>query len=366
MKKIITQIKNDLRIILAIAWKDILDGWKNKIIITGILTSLFLVIFYNYLPELTEGDEPPVLAIFYENNNASIGDFEYDPNYKIYTTTNFDTFQEIIRGIEAPGLGIVIRERFQPGGQSLDLQAYVPYWMTAEQITELTSSVELALTSYWEQPVTLVTSGNTVYQVMESKEFGKNFIATAGLILGMTMMGLSMAPQLIIEEKENRTLQAVIVSPASLGHFIVGKTFAVLFYTSLVTGIGLIFINALVINWELMLLALFVGMMTVILPGILIGVLLQTKQQVSIWVWVLMIPTILPLFFSIVRILPDTLMLIIDWWPTVALYRLIQSGFSYQPAFHSFRIELIYLVSLALIFLGLTVFSINKQSIQGE
>lgn len=366
MKKIITQIRSDLRIILAIAWKDLIDGWKNKIIITGILTSLFLVIFYNYMPELTEGNEPPVLAIFYENENTSIGDFEYSPNYKIYTTTNFDTFQEIIRGMEAPGLGIVISETFQSGTRPIDLQTYVPYWMAPKQISELTRSVELELTSYWDQPVNLVTNGNIVYQVMESKEFGKNFIATAGLILGMILMGLSMAPQLIIEEKDNKTIQAVIVSPASLGHFIAGKALAVLFYTSLVTGIGLIFIRSLVLNWALMLLALFVGMITVILPGILIGVLLQTKQQVSIWIWVLMIPTIFPLFFSIVRILPETLMMIIDWWPTVALYRLIQSGFSYQPAFSSFRWELVYLLTVSLIFFGLTVFSINKQSLLGE
>jgi ABC-2 type transport system permease protein len=366
MKTRLTQIKSDLRIILAIAWKDILDGWKNKIIITGILTSLFLVIFYNYMPELTEGDEPPELVIFYENDTVSIGDFEYTSNFKIYTTTSMDIFKELIREMVAPGLGIVLTTMIQPEKSPPYLQTYVPYWMSPKQVTELTRSVELELTAYWDQPVNLVTNGNLVYQVMESNAFGKNFIATAGLILGMILMGLSMAPQLIIEEKDNKTIQAVIVSPASLSHFIAGKALAVSFYTSLVTGIGLIFIRPLVLNWELMLLALFVGMMTVILPGILIGVLLQTKQQVSIWIWVLMIPTILPLFFSIVRILPETLMMIIDWWPTVALYRLIQSGFSYQPAFSSFRWELVYLLTVSLIFFGLTVFSINKQSLQGE
>jgi len=358
----------DIRIILAIAWKDILDGWKNKIIVSSILTSLFLVVFYNYMPELTRGNDPPVLGFFFENETFTVGDLEYSPNFRIFTTTNITTFMDALRDIETPGIGIMLNENIeelQANPSAIELEGYVPYWMKSSQISTLKASVERELASYWDHPVEIRTSGNLVYPTMDSMAFGKGFIAAAGLILGFVIMGLSMAPQLIIEEKENQTLQAVMVSPASLSHFILGKAVAVLFYTTIITIIGLFFVGPLVLHWGIILIAIIIGMMTIIIPGLLVGVLLKNKQQASIWIWVLFIPTMLPLFLSIVRVLPDVLQKIIDWWPMVALFRLVRAGLTYQPSLSSFYREVIYLVGFSLIFLGLTIYAIKKQTLKG-
>jgi len=237
--------------------------------------------------------------------------------------------------------------------------------MKPYQKESIKTSAETTLERCWGITVEIAPDGNIVYPIMDNNTYGKIFIASAGLLLQLTVMGLSMAPQLIVEEKESQTLQAVVVSPATLGHFILGKTLAVLFYTVLTTTIGLFFVGSLIIHWELALAALVIGMFTVITPGILLGVLIQNKQQITIWMWVIFLPTMLPIFFSIVRELPDPIMSIIDWWPTVALARMLRAGFTLNPPTNSYSIEMIYLVFLSLVFFLITLFVIHRQRAKG-
>ena len=346
----------NFRIALAIAWKDILEGWKNKIILTSVITALFLVIFYYYLPDLTRGDKLPILVILDPSEQFSQEDIAQFTGFSLGHVYEEEDFLNLIRDIDTPGIGIVV-EKEQLNSQSGDLisiPGFYPNWMKPSQIDEVKNNAELMLEEQWQTPVEIATEGNIVYPVMDNYAFGKTFIASAGLLLQIILMGLSMAPQLIIEEKDSRTLQAIMVSPANLGHFVLGKTIAVLFYTCLTSAIGLCFVGSLVIHWGLTITALLIGMLTIITPGVLLGVLFESKQQMSIWIWVLFIPTMLPLFLSVVRVLPEPLMKIVDWWPTTALLRFLRAGFTLNPPVSTYGIEAIYLLSLSLIFLGLT------------
>lgn len=357
----------NIRIVLAIAWKDILEGWKNKIILTSIITALFLVIFYNYLPDLTRGDELPLMVIYDPldyiefENTVGIVDF----NHRVEEIE--DIFIHVLRDMETPVIGLKLEEDpFSLKTNSpLKLQAYYPYWMKSSQVAKINTSAEMTLEKLWDIPIEINEDGKKVYPVMDDYAYGKTFIATTGLLLQLTMMGLSMAPQLIVEEKESQTLQAIVVSPANLSHFIFGKTLAVLFYTVLTTAIGLFFVRPLIIHWGLALASLLIGMLTIIIPGILLGVLLESKQQIHIWVWVMFIPVILPIFFSVVRVLPDRMMNFIDWWPTVALARLLRAGFTLNPPLNTYGTEIVYLLCLCLLFLGITLWVIRRQRIKG-
>ena len=362
------QLLKNLRIVLAIAWKDILEGWKNKIILTSILTAIFLVAFYTYLPDLTRGDELPLLVIYdpeeYIENKDTVNLTDF--NHRVESEENIFLYQ--LRDHETPVIGVKLEQdpHQSKSTSPLILQGYTPYWMNSAQVESIKSSAELALQSVLNTKVRINIDGNIVYPIMDNHPYGKTFVATAGLLVQLALLGLSMAPQLIVEEKENQTLQAIIVSPANFMHFILGKTLAVLFYTTLTTIIGLIFVGPLVIHWGLVLLSLFIGMSTLILPGILLGVLLKSKQQIQIWVWVMFIPIILPIFFSIVRILPKWLMNIIDWWPTVALARLLRAGFTLNPPLNTYGGEIIYLLSLSLVVLLITLWIVKQQTIKGN
>jgi ABC-type transport system involved in cytochrome c biogenesis permease component len=356
----------NLRIIWAIAWKDILEGWKNKVILTSVITALFLVVFYYYLPELTE-DELPLVVIYDPNDHIEIKEMEnITPIYHRVEKEEGD-FLHILRDMETPVIGIKVEgDPHQSNSSSpLILEGYYPYWMNASQVEELKTSAEDVLENIWDTSIEIKFGENIVYPVMDNYAYGKSFITTAGLLIQLAVMGLSMAPQLIVEEKDSQTLQAIVVSPATLGHFVLGKTLAVLFYSILTTIISLFFVGPLVIHWGLTIAALLIGMLTIIAPGILLGVLLDSKQQIQIWVWVMFIPIILPIFFSIVRVLPDSILKIIDWWPTVALARLLRAGFTLNPPINTYGTEIIYLISITIIFCGITYWAIQKQMVKG-
>ena len=355
-----------LRIVLAIAWKDILEGWKNKVILTSVITSLFLVIFYYYLPDLTN-DGLPLMVIFDPNNHITNEETSCITDFNHRVEKVQETFYYAIRDMDTPVIGIALEQdplQYQSDSPFV-LEGYYPNWMKPYQKVSIKTSAERTLERCWGIPVEIAAGGNIVYPIMDNNTYGKIFIATAGLLLQLTVMGLSMGPQIIVEEKEARTLQAVVVSPANLGHFILGKTLAVLFYTILTTTIGLIFVGSLIIHWGLALAALVIGMLTVVTPGILLGVLIQNKQQITIWMWVIFLPTMLPIFFSIVRELPAPLMKIIDWWPTVALARMLRAGFTLNPPTNTYSIEMIYLVFLSLLFFLITLLVIRRQREKG-
>ena len=358
---------HNLRIIFAIAWKDILEGWKNKVILTSVITSLFLVIFYNYLPDLTRRDELPLMVIFDPNEHIELEETANFPDFNFRREDDKDAFFYILRDMETPVIGIKLEQ--DPlklkSDSPLSLQGYYPYWMKSSQIEDIKTSAIMALEAYWGIPVEMAPTENLVYPIMDNYAYGKTFIASAGLLLQLTVMGLSLAPQLIVEEKEARTLQAIVVSPATLGHFILGKTLAVLFYTLLTTTIGLFFTGSLIIHWGLALVALVIGMLVIITPGILLGVLFQNKGQISIWIWVLFIPTVLPIFFSVVRVFPEYVLKVVDWWPTVALSRILRAGFTLNPPLNSYSTEMIYLLGLSLFFSLITLWVIQKQMVKG-
>jgi len=357
----------DLRIVLAIAWKDILEGWKNKVILTSVITSLFLVVFYYYLPDLTE-DGLPLMVIYDPNDHITRDETSCISDFNHRVEKVQDTFYYAIRDMDTPVIGIVLeQDPLQHQSNSpMVLDGYYPNWMKSYQKKPIKTSAEETLERCWGIPVEISPDENIVYPIMDNKTFGKIFIASAGLLLQLTVMGLSMAPQLIVEEKDSRTLQAIVVSPATLGHFVLGKTLAVFFYTLLTTTIGLFFVGSLIIHWGITLAALVIGMLTVITPGILLGVLIQNKQQITIWMWVIFLPTMLPIFFSIVRELPDPIMTVIDWWPTVALARMLRAGFTLNPPSNTYSIEMVYLVLLSLTFFLVTMVAIHRQRVKGN
>ena len=367
MNENLNKFFQNLRIILAIAWKDIWDGWKNKVILTSVLTALLLVLFYHYMPNLTRGDVLPLMVIFdpfgYLNHEDTVGIKDF--NYRVERSEG--AFLHNLRDMETPVIGLVLENDIHhtEPKSPLILQGYFPYWMKPAQINSIKTSAVMALEKIWESPIEIGQDENFVYPVMDDYAYGKTFLATAGLLIQLAIMGLSMAPQLIVEEKESQTLQAIVVSPANLSHFILGKTIAVLFYTFLTTAIGLFFVRSLIIHWGLTLASLLIGMLTIIIPGILLGTLLESKQQIHVWIWVMFIPVILPIFFSVVRILPDNIMKYVDWWPTVALTRLLRAGFTLNPPLSTYSSEVVYLLSLCLVFFAITMWMIRRQLVKG-
>jgi ABC-2 type transport system permease protein len=119
------------------------------------------------------------------------------------------------------------------------------------------------------------------------------------LIMTLGMVGAMVVPLLLVEEKEKRTLDFLLASPAGLKEIVAGKALTGVVYTLLIAGL-LLFINRqLVGNWFLTLLSISLGLLFVVGVGLFMGTLLNNTMQVNTWASSVLIVLLVPSFPSL-------------------------------------------------------------------
>lgn len=119
------------------------------------------------------------------------------------------------------------------------------------------------------------------------------------LILTFGMTGAFVVPLLLVEEKEKRTIDFLLSSPASLREIIAGKAMTGVVYTLLIAGLLLGINRQFIRNWWLTLLTILLGLLFVVGVGLLIGSLLNNTMQVNTWASFVLIILLAPSFPSV-------------------------------------------------------------------
>jgi len=114
------------------------------------------------------------------------------------------------------------------------------------------------------------------------------------LILTFGMTGAFVVPLLIVEEKEKRTLDFLLSSPASLNEIIAGKALTGVVYTVLIAGLLLGINRDSIQNWPLTSLTILVGLLFVVGVGLVIGSVLKNTMQVNTWAGLILILLLAP------------------------------------------------------------------------
>ena len=332
-----------LRIVWAIMAKDITDAIKNRTTLAALLTTLFMVIIYRYLPALSGGDELPNVLVYDASNSslgAALGDSLQLRVYHKYPSRE-RMERDLVDG-NVPELGLVIPpgfDRAPEDGSPPELQGYVMHWVSQSDAIELEGLVEREISELGEQPVSINLEGNTVYTRPDS--LGYPFLTSVALVYVATMIGLTMVPHLMIDEKRNKTLDALLLSPASSIQITLGKALTGLFYTLASMGIVFAFNYPLVTNWALAFVATICGSALGVALGLLLGSVFDTRQQITLWTWVVIVPLLLPVFLSaMTELLPAGVVPVIHWIPTVALTRAFRLSFSDTAPLGQFAPEL--------------------------
>lgn len=122
-----------------------------------------------------------------------------------------------------PQIGLRIPENFDAlltaGGQ-VALPGYV-CWSKRHQVLALRVRLEEMLSKALGQPLTIKLEGNYAYP--PSADLLTLNMATTNSVLMILMMGIILVPSLLLDEKETRTMQALLVSPASIGQVVLEK-----------------------------------------------------------------------------------------------------------------------------------------------
>jgi ABC-2 type transport system permease protein len=142
-----------------------------------------------------------------------------------------------------------------------------------------------------------------------------------------------LVPHLMLEEKRTRTMEALLVSPANSSQIAIAKTLTgvlyVLFFAILVVGANAYLIQ----QWNVVVWTVLLSILVSVSIGLLLGILIQNRQHLTIINQVLLVPLILPILLRIFNdLIPGWLSNVIQWIPSAVIFDLLRFSFSNQSA----------------------------------
>lgn len=352
--------KSYLRIIWAIMSRDILEAVRNKVILSVLIPTILMIVLYRYLPSLEAGDVLPRLAVYDQGESRLVQDLSEHEAFDLYEMPDLQTLEKYIADKDIPILGIVLPSNFDQkiaSAQKIEVDGYIVHWISDIQENETRSFFEQKISAWAGKSVAVRLA--TVYTQSESR--GYAFLAALAVVFTVSMIGISVIPHLMFEEKQEKTLHALLVSPASIVQVVIGKALAGAFYTLLAVIFALLINNSLVAHWGMALLAGLCGAMFANSLGLLLGMAFENRQEYTIWGFVIFIPLLLPAFLSIMsELLPAKFLAVINWLPTVALSRAVRASFAYNPSIAAYITDLAVVLVYALPFMAGVVWTIRR------
>ena len=176
------------------------------------------------------------------------------------------------------------------------------------------------------------------------------------------LMGLALVPYLFIEEKENHTMEALLVSPASFWQLVVGKMIAGTIYCLIAAAIVLLFNYRLVVHWELMLPTLLLATLFAVAVGLLMGMLFDNAASMGLWTSLLTIVLLMsPMLQTIGEgKIPAVLQKAIAWLPSSVIYKLVVFSMLSEAPIQPIWQGMLLLVGITLVICLLVVWRIRQ------
>lgn len=322
-----SRLRATARIIWAIAWKDIVEAIKNKNTLAVLLTAIPMVFVYYYLPVLSARGELPLIRVYDAGESVLVARLENSDVLEVRRYTSEAKMKEALTNGDIPELAFVIPAGYDQAledGEETQLTGYVLNWVDPADANELVRLVEDEIAFQLGRPVPIAL-GDRVYLAPDSHGLATS--AGIAFVFVITMVGLTLIPHLMLEEKQTRTIDVLMISPAGSGSLIAGKAVAGLFYCLLGAGVALIFYRFLIIHWWLAVLATVLGALFTVSFGLMLGTIIESRAQLTLWAWVFIMPLFVPVFLSLLEgLVPDRVIEILRFVPTVVILDLFRTS----------------------------------------
>jgi ABC-2 type transport system permease protein len=342
-------LMDNLYMAWTIARKDIGDALKHKGTRVNILLMLVIVGFFYWISTVRPWDKSIEVVVYDEGDSGLFeGSVELSDGYEI-RHIEVSSLGQMQRNMRHEHWGLVVPADFEQtlasGGEPV-LSGYL-LWVNRAKVADLEALYGLKFSELLGQPVRVEIGENIV---IPSPEIGTTMV-NFHILFATLFVAVTLVPALMLEEKLTKTLDALLVSPASAGQVVMGKALAGLFYVVLSGGLFFALNWAHVTNWGLALLGFLLCALFSIGLALAVGSLARTPQQLAIWLAPLMILLIVPSVFAGFSNLAPGLKAIFSWLPTTALVNIIQYSFSSSAPMGQLLTNLaIVVVSTALVF----------------
>ena len=310
-----------LRVVWAITAKDILDALRNKNTLVTMISVLFVMAYLRVMPVLMRAGDPIRVRIYDAGAASLVTALESSTRVNVRTHDSQQEMEERVGSVDVPELGLVIPADFEQvlsSGGTPTLEGYVVHWASDADVEELRLTVEQEIAERLGRPVRIDVQSRRVYPQPDST--GRPLITSLILVVTVTWIGLAVVPHLMIEEKETRTLEALLVSPATSGQVVIAKALTGLFYCLTAAAVVFAVSWVLITHWGLAILATVLGSLFGVSAGLLLGSLVKLRQQLTVWGLALTCVLLWPVFLSVMaELLPDPLAAAVWWAPPAAL-----------------------------------------------
>ena len=295
-------LRGNMRVILAITLKDCLDAVRDRKLLPVFAAVLLMIAFFR-LSTALRNEEMRTLAVVDPGGTPVLDQWEDSGQFDLQRFSSQQEMEHFLGGEDTAVLGLVLPPDFEQqmnGDAYVELDGYVDHWVSDSDAEEVRSTFEAQLTALAGRPVRISVDNEVAFTHPRSfQPVTTSFL----MVYALVITGLMVAPNLMIEEKELKTLDALLVSPASAGQIVTAKALTGLIYCVAAAGLVLAANAPLVVHWDIAVLAAICGSLFTVSVGLLLGVLLNSRQQLIIWSAVLMFPLFIPVIAS--EILPD-------------------------------------------------------------
>lgn len=352
-----------VRIVLAVASKDVVDAIKNRVTISIILGVAMIVLSTQALPLLLKL-RPEKNALVYDASRSTfVEEYGRGETHRFIEMPSRQAMLDEIGGIVAGTIGLQLPEDFAEmldGNGPLEIEVYFSHAMKRSEVDEMVTFFSRELSDSLSRDVVLNAEGTEVYPAPDTG--GHPFMVSITLVMSIMVVGMSLVPLLMIEEKEKHTIEVLMISPASYGQVVLGKAVAGMFYC--VTAAAVVFaINyrLLATGWIALLAVVAAALFTVGL-GLLFGVLFEKPANMNMVIGLVLMFLMLPVILAVATVtnLPALLQDVLPYIPSVAAGKLFSMSFSnvIDPGALVFNLGVLF--GSALILLLLVVWRVRR------
>jgi ABC-type transport system involved in multi-copper enzyme maturation permease subunit len=352
-----------LRIIWAVAAKDVLDAVRSRTTLSILIMVPVLLLAYRWLPHLYS-PAGTRLVVYDMGHSPLIVALENDPDLRLYPVASMQELASDVTAMPMSVLGLILPadvDQSLASGDKLELAAYVAPWTSRSAATTLASDLETRLSGLVGQVVRIEIQDEPVYPTPDSMGPVRNVAVALATLVVLVTVGL--VPYLMLEERQTRTLDSLLVSPATVGQVVAGKALAGTFYGLLAALAAFAVHVAFVSNWGLAILATLSAALLGVSVGLLLGSVTPSTQGLMPRMLVAANLLLAPVFLNAIEpILPQTIQDILRWIPTVALSILFRMSFAQRASPTQVGVNLGLVIGTALVILVLVAWKVRQIS----
>ena len=295
----------NLGVVTAITRKDVVDAIRNRYLLTALITPLFLAILFRIL---LPGPNPRSLLtviVHDSGNSALVSKLRKAPVITVVDAGSAEAMAGEVEERKAIG-GLVVPANFDAdvaANKQPELTVYLNNRKSVFEQAAFRRLLDEQLKSLAKRPEPVRLAWIDVDKPPNEQGSVAGGLAQMLLplllIMTLGMMGSMIVPLLLVEEKEKRTLDFLLASPASLKEIVAGKALTGVVYTVLIAGLLLVFNRQFVGNWLMTSLTILLGLVFVVGIGLFMGSFLNNTMQVNTWAGSVLLVLLAPSFPSL-------------------------------------------------------------------